>query len=692
MTQSVEQWNNVYSNPEQEKSILNSGFIIDPLLRIEVSAESFPQWYQPLQSPIFQIPQTQYLYDNLWFNPIMSVQSDNGNFAYIGSTRFEFEGLSLVSASHAYEGTIGITLQSTSLIDGHFNHTGTIAIKLSAPDTGVVVFNPEIAYSVQGIVIINGTNYSIDLIGEINLKRQDNSASTFRLSITTDSNSLSFLNRHIEISFLLSDENGNMISVNPIFAGVIRSASRVEGIGVIDLSGYDYRGVHNSKGEFVSQSITTVFQGSVSVSSAGTINLAHAPVWNVQLLQDDETITDGIDYFIDTLNGKILIPISSRLLQRPNALTYNYAVPFDTLAKMVDSIANIKGWAIVEDGISFSDYTTPSVQPVVSLSNESVIETIQTFAELSGAKLDCNLFPKIRLYSDVVNITGGSEIVIDETIYDEGSFQIDSTLDGTITEQTVTGTGRPFSIPKILDEAEIADISGSVGIAIVHDQFVFISAQVSTILGLLASLQKKVIAVARFPVSRLFTESIMPSGTLRSVFSSATRSIVASDWVRSLNSDGEVVYELSVMPELLWLTVRAIISYPGAEWGLKLNGQSIEYGNVPEDVVSATGTREIIGIDEALIGDVYENARIETPLHCGSCANAILVEHGNISTASLSLPLHARINSNIGDKINIQKNSIVQFLGNIKEIDYILNTETAEGTMNIVAKGTGTNV
>ena len=614
------------------------------------------------------------------------------DFNYTGTIVFVLTPTSVTSASYFHIGTLSMSLVPNSDIDGNFNHTGSIVVKITAPDTGVVVFNPGIAYSVRGVVIINGINHSIDLVGEINLKRQDNSASTFSLSIITDSNSLSFLNRHIEISFLLSDENGNMVSVNPIFAGVIRSASRVEGVGIVDLSGYDYRGVHNSKGEFVSQSITTVFQGSVSVNSAGTINLEHAPVWNVQLLQADETITDGIDYFIDTLNGKILIPISSQLLQRPNALTYSYAVPFNSLAEMMDNIASIKGWSITEDGISFSDYTTLSVQPVVSLSNESVIETIQTFAELSGAKLDCNLFPKIRLYSDVVNILGGSEIVIDETIYDEGSFQIDSTLDGTITEQTVTATGRSFSIPEILDEVEIADISGSVGITVVRDQLVFIQADVQPILQLLASLQKKVIAEARFPVSRLFTESITPSGTLRSVFGFASRSIVASDWVRFLNSDGEVVYQLFVMPELVFISPRVIISYPGAEWGLKLNGQSIQYGNVPEDVVSATGTREIIGIDEALIGDVYENARIETSLQCGSCANAILVEHGNISTASLSLPLHAKINSNIGDKINIQKNSIVQFLGNIKEIDYILNTETAEGTMRIVAKGTGTNV
>ncbi len=594
------------------------------------------------------------------------------------------------SATFAYTGDIPVAAPLTSDYDGKFNYTGDITI--SIPLGADIGFDLGVPYAVQPIVTIEGVVYNESLSRTVNVHRQDNAAATFKVSINTALKPSSFIDKEITISFFVTDSTGNMVTFSPIFIGRIREVDFTDGIDLLTLSGYDYSGVHNSFGELVSQDITTVLAGSVLVSAAGQIDTGQAPIWAANY-QGTDDVVDGRDFFVSTLTGKIEIPISSNLILSPGGIGFSYMDPFASLKALIESIVGIKGWVIVEDGITMADYSSTTEQPVISISNESIIDAVRKLIELSGAKVEANLYPELRVYSETVNLTGADNHIIDETTkYIEDSLKYDIDIDDLITKQTVRSVAKTFADAEVSVPAEIANKSGLVTRDIVHVQFTFTQEDVDYMLSLMTGLSIKKIAEVVVPKANIFSVSHVAGGTTIPVLPANVVSIQNSDWVQTINDDS-IVYSLWVQPLLEFIGIQAYISYPGADWTLQVNGTSINYGEgTIEETVEVTGTRPVIGIAGDLVGDVYENSHIETDTHAGNIVNAILTDRGNFYKARFDMPLHESVGMEIGDKLNIEKVSVARFKGIIKELDYSLDTETAQATASVVANGVGIGI
>jgi hypothetical protein len=613
------------------------------------------------------------------------------DFNYLGDIPVSVTPTSVYSASFAYKGNIAVNVVPASIIDPHFSYLGNIGVSIKP--ASIIDFSPGLPYIVQASVTIGGLSYTNSLLGVINVNRQDNAATTFSLTVSSPLKPSSFLDKEIKIAFYVTDGAGNMVTFSPVVIGKIRGSIFTDGIEEIVLSGYDYSGVHNSFGELVSQDITTVLTGGVYADSAGQIDTGFAPIWAVNYQGDNEDIVDGQDFFVSTLTGKIEIPVSSNLINSPGGIGFSYMDPFASLKALIESIVAIKGWVVAEDGITMADYSATTKQPVISISNESIIEAVRKLIELSGAKVDANLYPALRIYSETVNLIGADNHIIDETTkYFEDSLEYDTDMDDLITKQTVRSVAKTFANVEISASTEIANKSGIATRINVHSQFFYSQSDVDFILQLMASMQAKKIVEVRISKSNMFSVSHVAGGTTISRFAGNEVSIQDSDWIQTVD-DENIIYSLWVNPLIEAVTAQAFISYPGANWSLVINGTTIDYGEgTIEETVEVTGTRDVTGINGDLIGDVYENAYIETATHAGNIVNAILTDRGNFYKASFLMPLHESATMEIGDKLNIEKTSITRFKGIIKELNYSLNTETAEATTGVTVKGVGIGI
>jgi hypothetical protein len=615
----------------------------------------------------------------------------DGNYSYSGTGEITISSSSTYAATFAYIGTGSVIISSNSDYDGKFNYTGTGVVVVSAPDTGVYVFNSGVPYTVQASVTIDGQNYTNSLLGVVNVTREENAAATFDIEISSTAKAATFLNKQVKISFFVSDGSGNMVSFTPLITGRISSTTYIDGLGVIRLQGFDYRGVHNTDGELMSEDITTVLTGSKYISGSGTFSTGFAPIWGVNYLGTDD-IVDGRDYFVNTLTGTIEVPISSNFVDSPGGLGFSYAVTFDSLKALIENIAGRKGWSITEDGVTITDYTTPAKQPVVSLSNESVIDAVSKFLELNGAKMECNLFPKMRIYSDTVNITGADNHVLDESKYYEDSLEYTSDLSGLITKQTVRSVAKTFANIVIGDPETLAEKSGfepfdgSFWSLAAFSELDLTTLQVHTV-------------VVKISKTNISSVSHTASGTFSPIFINSEqvapgRNIEDSDWAQTI-TDNEIIFTLTIRPQTATNNANTyrVVAYPWADWGLTITGTKINYGEGQiEETVEVTGTRGVTGITEEMIGDVHENAYMETAGHAGDCVNAILTERGNIYTSNGVIPMHEAAAMNIGNKINNEKASATRFKGVIKRLEYSLNTETAEAPVAVTAKGIGIGI
>ncbi len=622
----------------------------------------------------------------------VNISFDSSYFAgfYNGNIDVAIVPSSEFSASFSYIGNIQTIISLNSNIDGKFNYAGNIGVKASL--TSVIVFNTGIPYSVQASVTIDGMSYTNDLNDIVKVSRQDNAAATFGITINSSLKPATFIDKEIKISFLVFDINGDMVSFNSVFTGKIREVEFTDDIDVLLLSGYDYSGVHNSLGELVSQDITTVLTGSVLATIVGTINTGFAPIWGVNYTGDDD-IVDGRDYFVNTLTGKIEIPISSNFINTPGELAFSYMNPVASLKALIESIVAIKGWIITEDGITMADYSVTTKQPVISISNESIIDAVRKLIELSGAKLEANLFPELRIFSETVNIVGADNHVVNEnTKYFEDSLIYDIDIDNLITKQTVRSVAKTFANVVISPSKEITNRSGTVTRNPILIQLIFIQETAGLILQMVAGLSAKKIAEITISKSNVFSVSHVASGTTIPFFTNYVVNLQNSDWIQTID-DNNIIYSLWMRPLIEWIPPIVFISYPGANWALQINGTFINYGEgTIEETVEVTGTRSVVGVDGELIGDVYENAYIETDTHAGNIVNAILTERGNFYRADFLMPLHESANINIGDKLNIQKSSTDKFIGIVKQLNYSLNTNTAEATTEVMAKGIGVGI
>lgn len=605
------------------------------------------------------------------------------DFTYTGTLDFTLLPSHEYGQTFGYTGSLQATLTPGSDFDGKFNYTGTVSITLESTETGIVVFTTDIPYFVQASVFIDGADYTGNVLGTVQVTRQDNAAATFTVTINSGSKAASFINKVVSIAFQAANGSGVVADYVRIFKGLVKRVVFNESDKIYTLTGFDYGGVHQIPGEFISSNITEVLDGSVWIGASGTISTGKAPIWGVTY-SGTADIVDGRDYFVDTLNGEILVPISSNFLTTPGGLSFKYANPFSSLKEMMENIASLKGWSIDDTAVTLADYSLPAKQPVLSISNESVIDILRKFLELSGAKCETNLYPAIRIYSEVANLTGGDLHTIDETIYFEDTLSFAVSFENLLTEQTVRSVGKTFANIEISAGETLASESGSITTEVIFDLSGYTSVT-------LPSIQPKVLAEVRITKANINSISHTAGGTFLHVFGSATN-IQDSDWTQT-EEDNEIVFRLRGYPETNYFTLRTIVSYPGANWTLTLTGTKIEYGEgTIEQTVEVTGTRSVTGLSDTLAGDVYENPYIETADHASNCANAILCEHGNVYEMACEIPLHLASSYQIGDKINVERSSSVIFKGVIKSLDYSINTESGNSPVVLTAKGVGFNI
>lgn len=583
-----------------------------------------------------------------------------------------------------YTGTLSFTMTPESDIDPDYTYSGTVSFTLKAPDTGVVVFTHGVAYAVMASVFIDGEDYTSSIQGTVNVTRENNAAATFNFTINeTTKKPAEHINKEVIIAFQAADSAGIVVDYIPIFKGIVKRVVFNESIqGALTLSGYDYGGVHGSPGEFISKDVMTVLTGSVMITGTGTYNVGFSPIWGVAYNGTDD-IEDGRDYFVDTLNGEIIIPLSSNFNSIPGELSFKYADPFASLKALIENIAAEKSWLIEEDGVTIVDYTSITKQPIISLSNESVIDVIRKFLELTGAKAESNLFPDLRVYSETVNLTGADNHMIDESIYYEDSLNIDLNFEDLITEQTVRSVAKTYANIEIGATETLADKSGTLPIEIIYDVIVWGDIYIT---GLVA----KTLVEVRISKTNIFSVSHTAGGTFDTL--GTITNIQDSDWTQTIE-DNEIVFKLTVLPVITFLFARVIVSYPKLDWTLLIEGTKINYGDgTIEQTVEVTGSRPVTGISDTLVGDVYENPFIETAAHAGNIANAILTEAGNTYRMSCELPLHKAKTMKIGDKINVERSGTAIFKGIIKMLDYNINTESAESPVGIEARGVGVGI
>lgn len=634
------------------------------------------KWFRETSIPVIPKPRT-VKYEHLSFVQLFAPPS--GNFTYIGDVSLKLTPESIIAAALSYVGNLSLTLTPESGIDPHHNYTGALTLSLT-PDS-VTTFNTGKAYSVMASVFITGADYSKVLIGEVNVTREDNAAATFSITVKDSTKKAAeFLNREIKIAFQVADNQADVVAYVPIFTGQIkRAAFNEREPNIFTLTGYDYGGIHGTPGEYISSDITDVITGSVFISGSGTFSTGFAPIWGVTYSGTGD-IEDGRDYFVNTLTGEIIVPLSSNFNNTPGGLSFSYSTYFDTLKKLMENIADTKGWNLLEDGVTLVDYSAKSKQPVLSLSNESVIDIIRKFLEMSGAKCETNLFPVMRIYSETTNLTGADNHILDETIIYEDSLNIDISLDELITQQKVRSVAKTLANIEIGAGEEIASRSGSVAAEIIFDA-------ISWSFVLPEWIVPKIIVEVKVPKTNIFGVTHVAGGTL-SAFG-VTENIQNSQWTQTIEAN-DIVYRLSIMPFVNILFARIIVAYPKADWTLVVNGTKIKYGEgVIEATVEVTGARAVTGISDTLSGDMYEHPYVETAAHAGNIANAILTELGNVYSMSCEIPIHTAGAMEIGDKINVKRGVDTIFKGIIKTLDYSLNTETAESPVGIEAKGVG---
>ncbi len=626
-----------------------------------------------------------------------------GDFNETGQVEFTITAEHAEAQTFADHEAINFTITVNDVEDFQLEDHEAIHFTITTPDTGIEVFNIGVPGYVGVNVTIDSENVSNYIQGAISITREDNTAARFKLSLDQDPDLLlrkkpvEFINKIISIGFSVADMDGLVADYIPIFTGICKKVSFNEDVQTYIINGYDYGGVHQTKGELISENITQVHTGAVSADSAETIVIGQSPIWGV-VWNGNSSVVDGEDYFVDTQNGKIIIPISSRILQFPSSFNYNYADPFNTMKDIISAIVSIKGWVIDEDGVTIVDYTGASAHPVLSISNESVIDMGRKFLELSGAKVESNLFPDLRVYSEVENwVNEVGTVTVDESKIFENTLVFNIDFDNLLNEQTVRSVQKVNANIAISGSTLIATYEGSQGSL---NPFTFNS---GSSVNDVDWNTPQVLVSQRISKKGIASISFVATGTfyLNGGLSRFEASVLASDW--SYRTDGDdFVFELKHVPVTAHSTGSGVyagsgtfvIAYPAIEdWTLEVYGTKIEYGGgTTEDIKVVTAQRPITGITDTLAGDVYENAYIETAAHCVNIANAILLEHGNPYTASFEMPLFEGKDAQIGDRMDIERGGDVIFSGIIKTLTYNVDTNSGINSLLVGAKGVGRGI
>jgi hypothetical protein len=632
-----------------------------------------------------------------------------GTYNYTGSLTVSVSPLAAISFDFAYVGGLTVSASPAATIDPNFAYVGSLTVSATLTSQEQIVYTAGFPYINKATVIIDGRDYSGRLHESLRVSRQDNAAATFDLTIYSEIKPVEFLNREITITFEAGTANGVQKNIIDVFKGQVKRVNYNQDSKIFQLSGYDYGGVHGEDGQLVSTDITTVLEGAVYIDSPGTYNLAQDPIWGVYQVIPDGNIVDGRDFFVNPLAGKIEVPATSNFITTPGSLKYSYSNYFDNMLALLQAIAGEKGWAINDTAVTLLDYSDKKKQPVLSLSDESIIDVLRKFLELSGAKVETNLYPELRLYSEVDNFVTRDHHLINEKIIYENSLNYDIDFSDVINSQVVKSAGKQFSNIALSSSEEIKTGSGQTTVQLVayipwhgspsgnQDSQQQAYEKAYDIYAALATEGQKV--SVRFETgakgSEYQTLSIVPTGTLyrTASFAQATiRNIVSADWVQSFD-EGDIIYELKIDPLLELSGAVYRVFYPGAIWGLTVSGAKIAYGEgTIEDIVEVTATRSINGVSETLRGDTYENPYIETAAQAGALGNAILNTRGNFYDMSCQIPLHESLNFEIGNRLQVEQNKSKQFIGNIKQLNYTMNYNSGQSFVGVSAQGIGNNI
>jgi len=630
------------------------------------------------------------------YNFVDSWQVQNGNYTETGSYNFTITDTSVDSATFADSGNFGLTITAEHVEDFQFEDTGNFGLSISYPNSGNVSFNSGVPGFVTANVTIDGVNESDNITGTINVTREDNTAARFKCILELDQTLFparkpaELINKVVSISFGASDMSGVVADAIPIFVGICKHVEFNDDIFSIIMSGYDYGGIHQTRGEFVSANVTDVSTGTTYASTATTISLGHSPVWGV-VWNGNSSVVDGQDYFINTLNGEIIIPVSSRIIDFPGSFTYNYMNPFDTMKDIIQGVMDLKGWTLQEDNVTIADYSSKSEHPVLSLSNESTIDTCRKFLELSGAKVETNLFPDLRVYSEVQNVinTVNTHTVDESKIFENSlSYRID--FDNVINEQTTRTVQKINANVVVGSGSTIAEFSGSKQATdprTVQQSVIWWNNFDLTI--------PYVVQEHRINKQGLNSISFASTGTFEAHIYPDTHfeeEITGASWSSFTDGDDLVIQLKHNIITLQGAGVQ-LWTIPAFTYTLTVTGSKINYGDgTIEDIKSVTAQRPIAGITETLAGDVYENPYAESAQHCANINDAILLEHGNTYTCQFEIPLFEGRALNIGDRINIEKDSLIRFVGIIKKLSYTINLTDGQNAIVVSAKGVGQGI
>jgi hypothetical protein len=627
---------------------------------------------------------------------IEAIQEQNGNYFDTGVFGFAITENGDDAADFADADVFDMAITAVHLEDFQLEDVEPFGFAISYPIQGVEIFNSGVPGFVSANVTINGVNQSANMQGLVSVTREDNTAARFKCTIELDPTAIppvkpsEMINKEVLISFAAADMDGVVADYFPIFVGICKHVTFNDDQRSVVMTGYDRGGVHQTKGEFVSSNITDVVTGNLHVSSAGTHSLGHAPIWGV-VWNGNAVVTDGEDYFVNTLNGSIIVPISSRILQFPGSFTYSYQNPFGSMREIIQNVAGIKGWNVSEDNVTIADYTSTTEHPVLSLSDESVIDVCRKFLELSGAKVETNLFPNLRVYSEVQNVINNVNIhVIDDSMIFEDTLIFRADFDEVLNEQTTRSVQKINANVVVGSEGAIAQFSGSQGTtdprSVQTDVIWWNNFDLSTPTVLVEHrVSKAGLNSISFSASGRFHAALIP-------FEYFEEPITGASWNSFTDGDDFVIQLKHTIVVLGGGGIR-LWTFPAVEYSLTVNGSKINYGDgTIEDVQIVTAQRPIVGISETLKGDVYENPYIETDQHCANICDAILLEHGNPYTASFQIPVFEGRSLNIGDRLNIEKQGLERFYGIIKTLSYSINLVTGQNAIRVGAKGVGIGI
>lgn len=617
--------------------------------------------------------------------------------AYVGDIEAQAipEGVSAFN-TWSYIGDITASAIPEATIDRPLSYTGLVIATVDSPneDKVQVTTYPYLAYAV---VQIDGYDYSPIIASVVSVNRQSDTAASFSVKVMSSLKPSSFLNKEIKFAVQSADETGTIISTFALLVGVIKQVNYDADTKEYTLAGYDYGGKHGTKGDFLSANITPVLFAQVLVETPGSITTGQNPIWAVTVLGDEfNLVVDGRDYFVNPLTGVIEIPLGSAAVG--HVLQYSYAEFFPSMADLMQDIVGRKGWTLQFDGMSLDDYTTPKAQPVLTLSDESVIDIARKFAELSGARIDTSQFPYMRLYSDIVNYVSIAPVIFDEDSIFENTLKYSINLESVITDQTVKSAAKPFPNIEISDFETIADESGLTEWRPVYTALWATESSRAAIwdraTAIYAGLGPIQVAEVRVKIRAINTVSLIAGGDFfwRTPTFTSLGSITAGDWVETPDGD-EMVYTLSIDPVLSEEGDDTIqIIYPGAQWTLQIDAKQIAYGEgTLDEIVSISHQRTIDGVAETLAGDVYEHPYLETQAQAENLADAILFEAGNFYQATFETPIHKGTTLNVGTSIQIYQDNIKQFIGVINNLGYNINYQGASH-IRVSAKGIGKSI